>query len=32
MINEIVPCVDIIERLKQETFESLAKLGDLVGD
>ncbi|MBT6440221.1 MAG: nitronate monooxygenase, partial [Flavobacteriales bacterium] len=25
MINEIVPCVDIIERLKQETFESLAK-------
>ena len=32
MIKEIVPCVDIIERLKQETFESLAKLGDLVGD
>jgi hypothetical protein len=32
MVDDIVPCSEIIDRLKKETFEALGKLGDLVAD
>ena len=32
MVDDILPCAEIIERLKQETFESLGNLSDLVDE
>ncbi|MBL4624247.1 MAG: nitronate monooxygenase [Flavobacteriales bacterium] len=32
MVDDIIPCAEIIERLKKETFESLGRLGSIIED